>query len=153
MLYIVSCFINETQISQLLMFWRISYFLKFVFWFFLGTAYFHQKECLALSGNIANWVIPSSEWFLQAELYLLFFSWSAQWVLCSPQPLSWHTFISVEAANLVGGGGLESIEVAERACNFRDRKEENKAALVDLKGLRVWVIFCLVLFLLICLCF
>lgn len=30
---------------------------------FLGTAYFHQKECLALSGNIANWVISSSNSF------------------------------------------------------------------------------------------
>lgn len=27
--------------------------------FFLGTAYFHQKEWLALTGSIANWVIPS----------------------------------------------------------------------------------------------
>lgn len=61
---------------------------------FLGTAYFHQKECLALGGNIANWFIPSSDYFFP----------SAQWVLCSPQPLCWHAFISAEAANLVGWG-------------------------------------------------
>lgn len=30
---------------------------------FLGAAYFHQKACLALSGNIANWLIPSSDSF------------------------------------------------------------------------------------------
>lgn len=74
---------------------------------------------------------------LQTGLYLLltpFFFRSAQWVLCSPQPLSWHTFILAETANLVDGGGLESVEVAEHACKFRDRKEENKTALMHLRG-------------------
>lgn len=34
----------------------------------------------------------------------------------------------------MGGGGLESVDVAEHACKFRDRKEENKAALMDVRG-------------------
>lgn len=48
--------------------------------------------------------------------------------------MSWHTFISAEAANVVGEGVLESVEVAEHTYKFRGRKEENKATRMDLRG-------------------